>query len=631
MARSIVIPARRPRRFDAVTFVTAYEDQSEESTEIVFPEDPSTLSDEDLATLQSRAVEAFDAVYGDGSGDLSEDDLTVLRGLSEGLSSLRGEIDNRAAAAGERAAEAASLAAGVRPEGEFSEGEEGAEDGGDEDGDDGDADGEGDEDGGDEGDGEGDADGGEGLTAGAPRREVRVNLSGLSNRRAAATAVIDRPTGAPQTMRDVVAAAADVQGYDNGMDFLDMGRVIDRRLGSYNHKAYVAAAAKGQHLRQQFGLAVISKPFDEGLVLRTKDDQEQIERVMNYAVDQSRLKGNSLLASGGWCAPSETLYDLYEIETRDGLYSLPEIAITRGGIKWTQGPDFSTLFSEITGFDYSEAQDIEGDYGVDANGVGNGTEGSKPCYKVDCPEFDEERLRLDGLCITAGLLQSRGYPEMIARTIRGALVAHDHRMAGRLIAAVAAGSTPVNMPAGQIGATAPILTAIELQVNHYREVHRLSRSAVLEAVFPFWVHGAIRADLSRRLGVDLLSVPDSRITAWFTERGVAPQFVYNWQGLANGAASGSAGAGSRTSYPATVEFLLYLAGTWVKGGADVITLDTVYDSTLLGQNDFTALFTEEGWLVAKRGHDSRRVVVPICADGATAAGVGIACDGSAAA
>ena len=76
-------------------------------------------------------------------------------------------------------------------------------------------------------------------------------------------------------------------------------------------------------------------------------------------------------------------------------------------------------------------------------------------------------------------------------------------------------------------------------------------------------------------------------------------------------------------------FLLYAAGTWVKGGTDVITLDTIYDSVLLGQNDYIALFSEEGWLVAQRCPDSRVVSVGVCPDGATAAGVDIACDGSA--
>ena len=67
--------------------------------------------------------------------------------------------------------------------------------------------------------------------------------------------------------------------------------------------------------------------------------------------------------------------------------------------------------------------------------------------------------------------------------------------------------------------------------------------------------------------------------------------------------------------PATVDILLYPAGTFVKGTADVISLDAVYDSTLLKQNMYTALFVEEGILVANRCMDACAIRVPVCASG----------------
>lgn len=36
---------------------------------------------------------------------------------------------------------------------------------------------------------------------------------------------------------------------------------------------------------------------------------------------------NALIASGGWCAPSQTVYDFF-----------PEIQVKRGGIKWPTNP-----------------------------------------------------------------------------------------------------------------------------------------------------------------------------------------------------------------------------------------------------------------------------------------------------
>lgn len=609
-----------------LTYWTDYAKQDQPSDdELVIPEDLTELSDEDLAALHEQAVGTFNDLYDDGN--VSAEDLDQLRELADSISRLREERDSRAAEQAERAEQAREIAAQVNPA-EEPEAEENDGDGEAEDSDE------------DEVVATVDAETGEvtqeppmeqeaevePIAASANQRrrgEVRINLSSVRSRQPRNP----RPSGGDvvQSMRDLVRAAPDVPGFSNGqgMDFNDMGRAVNARLQTFQQGQYAAARSQGRHMRQQFGVAVINKPFRDGLTIES-NDPGHIDEVFSRAVDESRLPGGSLVASGGWCAPSETLYDLFELEGRDGLFSLPEVNIARGGIRWTTGPDFASLFAQITGFHYTEAQDQAGEYGVDADGLGNDTEGSKPCYHIPCDDdWQEARLALDGLCITAGLLQQRGYPELIARTIRGALVAHDNRLAGRKLAAIRAGSTAVAMPAGQVGATAPVLTAIELQVEQYRQVHRMSRAQSLEAVFPFWIHGAIRSDLSRRLGTDLdpLSVTDAQINAWFAQRGVNAQFVYNLDDLTTDAAG-------TTQWPTEVDFLLYAAGTWVGGGSDVITLDTIYDSTLLGENDYTALFTEEGWLVAKRGHDSRVVSVPICPSGELAAGVAIGCDGT---
>ncbi|MDF2694845.1 MAG: hypothetical protein K0S65_3228, partial [Labilithrix sp.] len=64
---------RKAFRPTVSTLATAYADQTvegegNEDDELVIPEDLSTLSDEDLEALANRAVESFDAVYGDGTG-----------------------------------------------------------------------------------------------------------------------------------------------------------------------------------------------------------------------------------------------------------------------------------------------------------------------------------------------------------------------------------------------------------------------------------------------------------------------------------------------------------------------------------------------------------------------------------
>lgn len=591
--------ALKPSR--SVRFLTDYEDQS---TDLVIPEDLTALGDEELAALSAQATEAFNAIYNGGEGNLTEEDLTTMSTLADGIEALRLATAERDQAATERAERAAALAATVTPEETPAEEPEEPEETPDEEPD----------------ETPDEPEEPEAVTAGATRREIRVNTSSLRNR----TPVPAAPdAGAPLTIRDIAFAATETggQAVGAGMDFSDMGGVIDRRLATFNAKRYASAAKAGRRIKEQFSIATIAKPHGDFSIAQgaSRDD---IERVLTAATDQSRLEGGSLVASGGWCAPSEIIYDIYDCgEVADSLLSVPTVGMPRGGIQFNKGIGFNDLLTQV-GFFYTEQQDIDGNYGVDEDGVGDGTEGSKPCFKIPCIDFEEVRLDIDGLCLQAGLLQARGYPEVIADTIRKALIAHEIRMDSRTIAEIVAGSTAVSLPAGQVGAAAPILTAVELQAQHYRSSGSLGDNTVLEGIFPLWTRGAIRSDLSRRLGVDMMNITDAMINTWFTTRKIAPQFVANWQNVGTTAASGF------TAWPTEVDFLLYKAGTWVKGTSDVITLDNIYDSTLLGQNDYTALFTEEGIATFMRGCDSRVVSVPICPSGETGAGVDIDCDGS---
>lgn len=595
-------------RLSRFPLATNYEDQGPD--EIVFPEDLSALDDAAVESLLNGALEAFQDIYGDGTG-LTDEQVTVLGALTEGITRVNGERAARESAAAERAANAAALAetAGITLSGETDPATE-------------------------EPEGGAPVEDAPAPEAGdpAPVEDESLVASGNGARRVPLSSVRRARPTAPRrevvpadrygnrTMQDILRAPDG----GSGMDWSAMAGLVDDRLRSFPEQDYARAARSGRRLRQQHNLAIIQKPIDERFLIKNKDPQH-IEEVIAAARDEANLVGptgsGSLVAAGGWCAPSETIYDLCELETRDGLLSVPEITINRGGINFTQGPDFSSIYS-ATGFCFTEQDDIDGNYAPGANPGDPNVEGDKPCYHIECPEFDEERLEVCGLCLTAGLLQARGYPEVIARVLRGALIGHDHRMNANVIEKIVAGSTAVVMPTAQVGATAPLLTAIELQVEHLRTVNRMARNATLEAVFPMWVHGVVRSDLSRRLGLAEFDVSNERINGWFRQRGIAAQFVYDWQDISTTAASGF------TAWPSTVDFLLYPAGTWVKGAADVITLDTIYDSVGLGQNNYTALFTEEGYLMAKMCHDSRVVTVDICPDGAVAAGVDIDCDGT---
>lgn len=423
-----------------------------------------------------------------------------------------------------------------------------------------------------------------------------------------------------------LVAASDVPGYPTGQEYesmVDVGRAVERRMNTYSGR-------QGGYARN--GVAVFKRDFPEEFTQNASGDDDLL---LEYAALETRLPGGNLInsveqqvkagksltAAAGWCAPSQTVYDLFELETANsGLVDLPEIQITRGGLRFTPGPVFADIFAGTGYFHQTEAQVISAT--------------TKPCMVVPCPTFVDVRLDIEGVCITGAILQQRGYPEMVARFVRGAMAVHAHKLNQFIIAQLVAGSTTVDLSphpvataaaADDTSATTLLLSHLELAAVDYKYRHRMQINGTLEAIFPLWTLPVMRADLSRRTGVPLENVTDEFLIAQMRARGIRPQFVYDWQDAFAGLAAGPGGATALSHFPVELEFLLYAAGTFVRGSADVITLDTVYDAANLALNQFTALFTEEGVLVAKLGHDARRYVVPFCPTGATSATVAINC------
>lgn len=658
----------RRRRTTRVDLATSYAADESADEQIVVPEDLSTLTDEELSALSERAETAFDSLYGDGTADLSAEDLEALRGLGAAIQRLNEEAGTREAAVEARRAEAAELAAAIRPPAEEEIPEEGDDPEGGEDDDNADPHTDEVEEVVVPDDASEITDQEPALTAGAPAPSgpLSITVRGANARRPRQQA--PAPTR-QRTLRDVAFATTDLLGFgmNAAVDFNDAGAMLDTALARLPLSQYQSAAARGQHMRETSPLMAVKRPMPRDLVV---SKTLSVEDAMKRATDQSRLPGGALTAAG-WCSPSDNLYDLvYGAASRDGLLSIPEVGVGRGGINVPMAPTFADIYAQI-GFHFTEAQAAAGQYAPGGAGSARAnttavalgdirtwggaifqvivagttggsapavptsigqtvTDGSvtwrrvattanvagdKPCYEIECPDWEDYRLEGDGLCLIADILMMRGYPEMLAMVTAQALIAHDHKVSAGRIAKLVAGSTFIQMATDTVGTVAPLLAAIELQVEHYRYSRRLSRNTLLEAVFPFWVHGAIRQDLSVRLGLALFDVTNEMINGWFRQRGIVPQFVYDWQALDTSTAA------NFKQWPATVQFLLYQAGTWVGGVDDIITLNNLYDSTMLGQNKYTALFTEEAWLVAKRDSDSRLIQVPVVSDGSVHAGV----------
>lgn len=442
---------------------------------------------------------------------------------------------------------------------------------------------------------------------------------------------LDQPPVEDEPTYAVMVASADAPGGGGAelASFSDAGVLLERRLASYSTSVRRRGdkmdlgggrfKVGGQTLTRHGGIQFERQFPDELRITDTKDAL----KVLDYATSEKRLPGGSLIASMeaqikagksltaavGWCAPSETIYDLCALETLDGMLDIAEVQATRGGffVPENGGPNFSTIYDSIGD---------EGDVILTEYDVENGVE--KICVEIPCPEFVEVRLDVAYVCITGSLLQRRGYPEAVTRFSQGAMVALAHKVNESVIARIVAGSgAPVTIPADASGddAASALLSAVELAIEDMKYRNRMGRGATIEIVLPAWVIAPIRAALARRQGVAAINVTDAEILAAFTTRKAVPRFVYDWQDAYSGLAGGPGAQTAITTWPSTVQFLAYPAGTWVKPVRDVVNLDTVYDNALLTQNQYTALFAEDGFAVLKMCADSRLYEVPIDTSG----------------
>ena len=404
-----------------------------------------------------------------------------------------------------------------------------------------------------------------------------------------------------------IVAAADVPGFESGKELADFTELADafarraRGFGGRNEEGLPTGVYKMSEAARHYGVAKIQKPDTEFSTGMNEPLEKQMEVVM-AAARESRLPKGGLVAAGGWCAPSEIWYDSFlRLEDANaGLLSIPEVTARRGGINFTKGPDFQTLYADADfGFIQTEAQ------------AEAGTE--KPCYAVECPPFTEVRLDAVGFCITAGILTNAAYPELIRRVLELALAGQRRRINASTISRIStAAGAAVNYV--EVGAsTSDVLDALTIQANRIRYTYWMNPNATIEVILPVWAKDIVRADLSRRTGVDLLAVSDAQINSYFGARNLAVQFVYDYQNFT------SASTGTWTAFPNTLEAILYPAGAFVRLVADVIDLDAIYDSVNTKTNTYTAAFFEEGMAVANVGGTAVKVAIGLNVYGNTGA------------
>lgn len=427
-----------------------------------------------------------------------------------------------------------------------------------------------------------------------------------------------------------IVAAVDAGTFSNGatLTWDQVGKMFDDRT-----RAHGGMQKGGVKVRTQAPLAIIRREFPEGQIIQPGDSHEGAFAKLKSTSDQ--VGRGALVAANGWCAPSTPDYSICNPITTDGLLSLPEMVLRRGGLLHNQGLDFADFFGNdfvlpIPGYNIlTEAQVI--------------ADTLKTCVEIPCPTFVDDRLNVAALCLTSSLLQNRGYPEFVSEFVQGAIAAMAHLVNREVVNEIETGSTAINLstvdPWGTDGTVwSQLIAVIDFVATNIRTLYRTSRTQTVQFVFPQWVRQAMRSDWLRRNATHTEDLTDAMIDGALSRRNVTVQWIYDWQDAfdpTNGAGAidvnhqmgNGAGpiANAVFNNPTAVTFLAFLPGTWVLGRNDVIRLDTVYDSTNLQQNLVTQLFMEDAYKPMRMCQYSFAYTVPICASGSTGAQRAVAC------
>src|SRR6185369_12625807 len=181
-----------------------------------------------------------------------------------------------------------------------------------------------------------------------------------------------RPVAAAKTRVDhkpdhlSIVASSDVPGFATGRELSreELGQALHARARGLRDGSDAVLVASIEN----------TAPAND---VTAATDDEGIRKAWANAHDV-----DSMVASGGWCAPSETVYDFVcDYEALPESLDLPSITSRRGGLRYPISPLLADVFDDVnSGFTWTEDDDIA------AAEPGGPT---KPCFVIPCPDFDE--------------------------------------------------------------------------------------------------------------------------------------------------------------------------------------------------------------------------------------------------
>lgn len=552
---------------------------------------PENVDDEAVAAFHDELLDLFDAVRAGEVEGIDRADVDTLRQIADAAQALAALASERLTAAAEREAEIAELEAVIRPAVEAAEAEAAEETA------------------------EPVAEETPADEPVAETPEVEADADTLEPVAAAtrpAPGAIRTPAQ-PRRAAPVASGPAESKILVNGVegDVAALVAALSDRInatrGPVNHTDRITV-----------GQAIAEYP--EALTLSGVDADGDANRIEAVVAAASRVGywndlDPGLVASIGWCAPTEIEYERIRIgqTQRPVRDSLPSFNARRGGVRLPAPLKLTDI--DVTGSDAAVSKWTEGN---DIAGT------SKPIQEIDCVDFTEYKTYAVTKRLRFNNMGQRAYPENVAAWFDVTNVAHAQLGEVLLLDAIRVLSDREVSTDINYGAARDLAEAMIRAATGIRHRHRAPDLA-LRVWAPWWVVQLGAADLIRSEGNEAYAEKESTFRSWLAGAGVNVSFFYDHPTAQSGFAPEVDGS-LLDAWPSRVGWGIADEGhfLFLDGGAEDFGI--VRDSTLNAVNK-AELFAETFEGIAKRGVESLWVESNVCVDGTYAGGVidGVTC------
>lgn len=422
---------------------------------------------------------------------------------------------------------------------------------------------------------------------------------------ASSTAVVPREAEpVVASAASVVLAGSDIPGFNTGQPLTSLTQYAQAMTTRINQLGRLGGG-DGEHVI----VASVRSDAPEDRTLDFGDPDKAWDKI------RAVTDMDAIVASGGCCAPLTTRYELFDCggdSSRPVRDSLAGFRADRGGIRFSKGPELADLNAGV-GF-WTCADDADVDLADELTW--------KKCARIECPPEETAEIQAVTLCLTFGVMQSRVYPELVTANTKLALVAHARLAEAALLAQIKAGSTAVADGGTGWGAIRDLLDTVGRAAMYYRDRYRIGQ-AKLRAIIPSWVKELLRGDIIA--GPDYgdlrghFGISDAEIEGFFKDRGINVTWALDSADPATGGGTFPALTTALPAWPTSVQWALFVEGTWLLLDGGSLDLGIVRDSTLVRTNDYQQ-FSEIFESAAHIGCESLWVTSAVNVSGCFASG-----------